>query len=85
MVTKKKRKQITYRIWRENNRGDDTVRSFRSLTPAAKHALNLHKKGMLNSINIATGRSVLSERRLTKSEFNKFDKRVKKLVGKNLK
>ena len=85
MVKKKKAKQVTYRVWKENKKGDDSARSFRSVTPAAKYVLRLHKKGMFNDVVVSTGRSLLSERKLTPMEAKKFNSKVKKLAGKGLK
>ena len=74
-----KKKNVTYRVWRDSPKGSDTARSFRSKKGAASYALRLHKKGQLNSINVATGRSLLSERNLTKPERMSFKKAFIKL------
>jgi len=76
---KKKIKQVTFRIWKDNPRGDDSVISIRGIKATAKRAKRLQNKGRLNSIMVATGRSVLSERNLNKTEKKKFRKVFRRL------
>ena len=78
----KKIKQVTFRVWRDAPRGDDTARSVRGIKPTARHALRLHKKGQLNSVMVATGRGLLSERPLTKVEARKLSMATRKLAMK---
>ena len=82
MGKRKKSKQVTFRVWRDAPRGDDTARSIRGIKPTARHALMLHRRGQLNSVMVATGRSLLSERPLNKTERKKLNLATKKMASK---
>jgi len=89
VIKMKKKKQVTYRVWKEEGGsargGDDTFRSIKGTKAAAKRALMLHRKGKLNSIMIETGRNITSERLPTKSEARKLNIALKSLVSKKKK
>lgn len=59
---------VTYRVWVHNEKGSDYVRTSRSKKAIVKTAIALARKGRLTDLTVATGRSLLSERALTKPE-----------------
>jgi len=77
VIKMKKKKQVTYRVWKEEG--------VKGTKAAAKRALMLHRKGKLNSIMIETGRNITSERLPTKSEARKLNIALKSLVSKKKK
>jgi len=79
MPIKRKPKNVTYRVWVDSARGDDYAYSVRGAKNTARLAKRLHKKGRLNSVTVATGRSLLSERKLNKTEKAKLNAALKRL------
>ncbi len=74
MVMKKRMKRVTFRVWRDSPRGDDTVHSIRGAKNTMRRILQLKKKGQFNSVMVATGRSVTSEGRINNKERKKLNK-----------